>query len=260
MRNTIQKRLLMSRARIPLVVAMLLLVATVIILGTVSAQSTAITSTEASEGYYFGEWNPGHTYHIQYTKYKRYGPLKATMESNSRLLFGPETAATDLVVEIDSSGGISKFNQIVASPDGQKWYTYSLSEAGEYAITDHQTKSHISQTLPSQALQKSEQVRPHYANVLSNLGWQFLGDGFFNGRRTQVYSITDVIEEKIEPPIDGEYVAPVVYDLAPNRIRTESQVDALSGVVIQYARYAIDVKENETLIESFELKMLRQEK
>ncbi|MBN2077096.1 MAG: hypothetical protein JW762_16245, partial [Dehalococcoidales bacterium] len=90
----------MKKKLVMIVTSLILLIASLSTMGIAHANQNKTPDTR----YYFGDWEPGNTYHAQITQYQRYGPLKNEIESKSDLLYGPESSVKDITIVIDDNG------------------------------------------------------------------------------------------------------------------------------------------------------------
>jgi hypothetical protein len=257
-----KEKLMINKSKQFLVGIVLALVAVALSLGGITAvkvvQAQSDISTNAN--YYFGNWQPGYTYHVQFVTFQRYGPLKNAIESQTGLLFGPETSIRDGSIEIDKNGVLKNFSMVVTSIEGEPWYVYSSLNNDEYTVKDFKANKQIAlPNIPQNVILNNEKDRLNYIDLFTQLGYKVVKEGSFNGQHTLVFSYIESSQKPQEPPGAEEYFAPVTYDLKPINFRDEIEVDSSSGVVLRSHRYAIDTFGKETLIQSFSLQKLTQD-
>lgn len=211
--------------------------------------------------YFFDQYVHGHKYQAEYTKYKRYGPLKEEIEANSQMMFGPETSSTRVVWEVTETGQMRPLAMRVNSADGNEWYTYTYPDANKSIVTNHMLNEQHEEPLPawnSQTESPKAVARANYADVYKSLGWDYEGEGILNGRTTVIYADEGLIQKPQERFGEGIYRTPVMYDLDQHSYRAEVQIDKLSGTVMQYSRYIGGTSGEAELVESWVLDSLRQ--
>jgi len=221
--------------------------------------ANAKASFEDNDNYYFDEWMPGKTYHAQITQYQRYGPLKDEIESQSELLFGPESSKMDIEIMMDENGDLAVMTYDVLSSTGEIWYTYTIDAVK--GITIHNSQADVNTKgpdIPVHWTKKSDQSRPHYGDVYTQLGWEKVGEKIFNNRNVIIFHLNKPVQEQQLLLQNGDYATPVTYDILLVTREYETLIDSISGVVIASSVHGVDASGNRTLLQYFCLDKLEQ--
>ncbi len=237
-------------------IALMLVLAGNIGVKMVNAQS----SETLDDVYYFGTWQPGHTYHVQYSRFKRYGPQKEVIESNTKALFGPEYSVTDVSIEVDENGLPSSSLQTVKSNTGDVYYTFSRPNLNNpFRIIDYKSNTEFEIQPSSQKSTIGYTSPKDNPESFAESGWTLTGLGNHNGCETKVYNRTCPLSVIQIAPVEGQMYAPIYYDLNPVSFYYEMQIEPVTGVTLAFSRFAVDSMGNETLIENWSLNTLHEE-
>ncbi len=198
---------------------------------------------------------PGKTYQMKFRKFKRYGPLFDQFTSSTDKLWDPETTVKTITYTLDKDKQPFDISIETRNEAGDIWFTKSSEDGDRFTVTNHrlgielESEPVIVATIPDQVSKPLNMV-----DVFLENGFEIVGYGSFNGRRTTVMRNTAVqfSSEELTPPTQGNYKSPIIHDLDSNEYVVEAHIDTVRGVVLRSLRYAIDSEDSEILIESFE--------
>lgn len=233
----------------------------VLALGTISLVAYGIilmmgvgqAGAATKESYNQEDLSSDKTFKYEIAKYKRFGNLSTTIESDVNVEVYPENARTVGWMSVDTNGDFSEAQSEVRSGSGELWYSTVIRADGTSTTTNHRNGRIITESLPASMLVADrDATAPSVGDKLVAGGWTKTGTDEFNGKQVDVYGIT-ISAEGRTPADESAIQLPYLEDLDPASFKQQSLVSSELNMVLKHSRWSVDEDGNEVLVEETEI-------
>ena len=183
-------------------------------------------------------------------KYKRQGPVKSQIDSDTNTPFHPETATLVTAVLVGHDGNLSSITQSVRDDTGQLWSSSRTDSSGTTTNTNHRSNTTETKNFPRESLALDDPTdNPSLADMYEDLDWTADGNTMFNGRDVSIYRIATALPE--QPTDRGSGIRlPYTDDLDLASFETEVFIDTGLNMVLNLTRWAVLGDGSKVIIET----------
>ena len=184
-------------------------------------------------------------------KYKRQGPVKAQIDSDTNTLFHPENATISTTISVGDDGNLSSATQSVRDAHGQLWFSSQTDSSGTMTETNHRNGTSKTKKVPPELLVLHDPTdNPSWADQYEDLGWTMAGSTSFNGRNVAIYRIATALPEQSTTRGSGIRL-PHTDDLELASFESEALIDTQLNIVLKFTRWAVLKDDSKVIMETW---------
>ena len=183
-------------------------------------------------------------------KYKRQGPVKAQIDSDTNTVFHPETATLSTTISVGDDGNLGSVTHTVRDDAGRLWSSSQTDSSGTTITRNHRNNLTETRDFPPEFLALDDPSdNPSWADVYEGLGWTREENTSFNGRDVRVYRTATSAPEQLTDQGSGIRL-PYTDDLDPASFEVEVFIDTELNMVLKLTRWAVLGDGSKVIIEN----------